>query len=265
MKNIITIGQLFLLFVAVVLVGAIAEAAPSKSALDIIKRAELNAAGFTDMVNRVSMILKDQDGNSSEREMLIKVLALDDGQSKSLTIFTKPSREKGIALLTHTHATENDEQWLYLPASKRVKKIASNKLGASFRGSEFTYEDISNQDNDQYRFELVSEEDCGSSRCFVVDRFPVFSESSYSRTRLYIDTVQYLLQKGEFFDKEKKLLKTMAATNYQKHSNGLWKPESLMMMNSQTHKSTELKTQDLQFDVGLQEKEFSRLSLRKIR
>lgn len=265
MKNLLLIAQLFFLFIAMVLVGAVAQASSDVQALDIVKRAEKNATGFSDMVNRVSMVLKDEEGNATEREMLIKVLALENGASKSLTIFTKPSREKGIALLTHTHDGKSDEQWLYLPASKRVKKIASNKLGASFRGSEFTYEDISNQNSDQYRFAYVTKAPCGEVQCFVLDRYPQFTGSSYSKTRLYIDEKQYLLQKGEFFDNDQELMKTMAATDYQQHDNGLWKPGAIVMSNHKTQKSTELTTQTVQFDVGLEEKEFSRLSLRRIR
>ena len=137
--------RLFLTFVAGFLVSMSCYAEVNLTAIEIIERAESNASGFKDMSNRLSMMLIDEDGDVSKREMLVKTITLKNGGSKTLTVFTKPSREKGIALLTHANPAKSDEQWLYLPASKRVKKIASNKKGASFRGSEFTYEDISIQ------------------------------------------------------------------------------------------------------------------------
>lgn len=251
--------------IAVAEIGVQNSAEKSVSALDIVKRAEKNATGFSDMTDRVIMSLTDEDGNVSEREMVVKTIVLGGGESRTLTLFTKPSREKGIALLTHAHISDNDEQWLYLPASKRVKKIASSNLGSSFRGSEFTYEDISNQRRDNYRFDLVTTEPCGANQCFVIDRVPNFDESSYSKTRLYIDKEQYLLQKGEFYDKENQLLKAMTVSDYTKHINGVWKPGSILMKNIQNTKSTELRSLDLQFDNGLKEKDFTKLSLRKIR
>jgi len=246
-------------------IGVQSSADTSMSALDIVKRAEKNATGFSDMTNRVIMSLVDEDGNVSEREMVVKTIALGGGESRTLTLFTKPSREKGIALLTHSHKSDSDEQWLYLPASKRVKKIASSNVGSSFRGSEFTYEDISNQRRDNYRFDLVTTEACGVRTCFVIDRVPNFDESSYSRTRLYIDKEQYLLQKGEFFDKGNQLLKMMTISDYTMHANGVWKPGAILMKNRQNTKSTELRSLDLHFNIGLKEKDFTKLSLRKIR
>ena len=241
------------------------EAVENKIGADIVRKAESNATGFSDMVNRVSMTLIDADGGVSEREMLIKIIALDDGESKTLTVFTKPVREKGIALLTHSHRSTADDQWLYLPASKRVKKVASNSVGSSFRGSEFTYEDIASQHRDHYRFDFVNTEPCGDKTCYVIDRFPEFDDSSYTKTRLYIDTEYYLVQKGEFYDLKKSLFKTMLANNYSKHKNGVWKPESIVMENHNTQEKTEIRSLELQFDVGLSEREFSKLSLRKIR
>jgi len=241
------------------------EAVETKSGVDIIRKAEMNATGFKDMVNRVSMTLVDAEGAVSEREMLIKVIALEEGESKTLTVFTKPAREKGFALLTHSHRSTADDQWLYLPASKRVKKVASTSVGSSFRGSEFTYEDIATQHRDHYRFDFVNTESCGDKTCYVVDRFPEFDESSYSKTRLYIDSEYYLVQKGEFYDVKETLFKTMLANNYSKHKHGIWKPESIVMENHNTREKTEIRSLELQFDVGLSEREFSKLSLRKIR
>jgi hypothetical protein len=240
-------------------------AVETKNGVEIIRRTELNATGFKDMVNRVSMTLIDAEGGVSEREMLIKIIALDEGESKTLTVFTKPTREKGFALLTHSHRSSADDQWLYLPASKRIKKVASNSVGSSFRGSEFTYEDIASQHRDHYRFDFINTESCGDRKCYVIDRFPEFGESSYTKTRLYIDTENYLIQKGEFFDDKKFLFKTMLANGYTKHKNGIWKPERIVMENHNTHEKTEIRSLELQFDVGLSEREFSKLSLRKIR
>ena len=177
------------------LLFAVSTQAEDLSGRDIIDRARKNSSGFDD---------------KSEREMLLKARTDDSGDSSSLSIFTAPQREKGIALLTHAKPGEGDEQWLYLPSTKRLKRITGSNRTSSFRGSEFTFEDLSDQNPDDYRFERVEDEACGQLQCYVVDRFPGKAlESSYSKTRTWIDTTHYRPMKAEFYDASGKLLKNV--------------------------------------------------------
>lgn len=253
----------FMMMGLLALETAMAEALTGR---EIIDRTRANSSGFEDMTHQVRMILIDEKADRSEREMLLKARVGSDGDSSSLSIFTAPQREKGIALLTHARKGKGDEQWLYLPSTKRLKRITGSSRTSSFRGSEFTFEDLSDQNPDSYRFDYVTEEACGELRCFVVDRFPGADlDSSYSKTRLWIDTSHYRPFKADFYDVDGKLFKSMQAYDYQQFENRYWNPAKVVMTNLQTQKATELVSVDLKLNTGLKESEFSELAIRSWR
>ena len=117
----------------------------------------------------------------SRRELHISTLEVDGDGDKSLTVFDSPRDVKGTAFLSHTHATEPDEQWLYLPALKRVKRISSRNKSGSFMGSEFAYEDISSQELEKYRYKWLRDETLDDRHTVVVEYYPVYENSGYTR------------------------------------------------------------------------------------
>lgn len=239
--------------------------AQTPDANDIIERSKANGKGFRDLVQQVKMVLVDADGDTTERLMEMKALTENDGSTYSLLTFTAPRREKGIALLTVAESEAADKQYLYLPSTRRTKRILSHNRNASFRGSEFTFEDLSDQSTKDYRFELKGEEACGDSQCYVLDRFPRSDESSYSRTRLWIDQTHYRLMKADFYDREQQLLKSMKTQGYRQADAQYWYPELVVMNNHQTGKSTRMESVELQINGGLKQREFTELALRQQR
>ena len=114
--------------------------------LEIAVEADRRDTGFHDSQASMRMILRNKRGDESTREIRVRTLEqLDDGD-KSLTIFDRPADVRGTNFLTFTHKTGPDDQWLYLPALKRVKRISSRNKSGPFMGSEFAYEDISSQE-----------------------------------------------------------------------------------------------------------------------
>ena len=98
------------------------------------------------------MEISNGRGSSATRELRIAILELPGEASRSLTVVEEPKDVSGTALLTHTDAQGRDEQWLYLPALSRVKRIASSGRSGPFMGSEFSYEDFSAQSAEQFDF-----------------------------------------------------------------------------------------------------------------
>lgn len=252
--------------VALMVLFSIPLQAETLSGRDIIDRAYQNSSGFIDMTHRIRMVLIDESGDRTEREMLLKARIGDNGEASSLSIFTAPQREKGIALLTKADKNDTDEQWLYLPSTKRLKRITGASRTSSFRGSEFTFEDLSDQKPDHYRFQRAEDEPCGELRCYVVDRFPgEGQESSYSKTRMWIDTQHFRPMKADFYDVDGKLLKSMQAYGYSQFDNQFWNPARLLMTNLNTGKATELVSLDLKINTGLKASEFTELAIRSWR
>jgi len=140
---------------------------PEEQGMSIAVEADSRDNGFGDFSADMLMILKNKQGEESTRELRSQNLEVENDGDKSLTIFDKPRDVQGTALLTFTHKTGSDDQWLYLPALKRVKRIASNNKSGPFMGSEFAYEDISSQEVEKYTYKYLQDEQLGGEDVFV--------------------------------------------------------------------------------------------------
>ena len=120
--------------------------------LKIAKAAYENGRGFTDMVSDQLMILIDPKGKEVIREVSGKTLENLDPEDgdKSITFFKTPKDVEGTVMLSHTHISDDDDQWLYLPALGRVKRISSSNKSGAFMGSEVAFEDFSGTDYRKY-------------------------------------------------------------------------------------------------------------------
>ncbi|PCJ44461.1 MAG: outer membrane lipoprotein-sorting protein [Moraxellaceae bacterium] len=242
-----------------------AETAEEKG-LAIFEEADQRGEGYVDTTSGMLMILKDKRGNTSEREMRVKGLEGVDGEGdKTLMIFDTPKDQKGTALLTFSHSNKSDDQWLWLPALKRVKKIASKKKSGPFMGSEFSFEDIGGSEVDEYTYKYLKDETIEGQKCFVVESYPKDKYSGYTRVVTWIDQEHYRTLKVEFYDRKKSHLKTLTATGFKLYNDKFWRPDMLEMINHQTGKSTVLNTKDTVFMAGLKESDFTKNSLKRAR
>ena len=128
---------------------------PEQKGLAIAVEAQKRNEGWVDSRVDAKMVLENKQGEKSERNMRLRaleVISATDGD-KSLTYFLSPADVQGTALLSFTHFKTPDDQWLYLPALKRVKRIASANKSGSFVGSEFAFEDLLAQEVERARRE----------------------------------------------------------------------------------------------------------------
>ncbi len=172
---------------------------------------------------------------------------------------------KGTAFLSFTHKTGSDDQWLYLPALKRVKRIASNNKSGPFMGSEFAYEDISSQEVEKYTYRYIGEEAFEDRNHFVVERDPVDPKSGYSRQVAWLDTNEYRVWKVEFYDRRGSLMKTLTVADYNQYLDQYWRASRWMMVNHKTGKETDLNWEEFVFANGFDDKDFNRNSLARAR
>jgi len=126
--------------------------------------------GFGDYTADMTMTLKNKQGKESTRIIRSKTLEVQGDGDKSLSIFDTPRDVKGTAFLSFSHRTGDDEQWLYLPALKRVKRINSRNKSGSFMGSEFAYEDIASQETEKYTYKHLREEEYEGQLCFIGEK-----------------------------------------------------------------------------------------------
>ncbi len=257
------IGLLLPLFLMPI--SATAETAAEKG-LAIIEEADKRDSGWNDSRSRLTMILQNRHGDKSTRELRSMSLEVQDDGDKTLTIFDIPKDVKGTAFLNFTHKVGDDDQWIFLPALKRVKRIASRNKSGSFMGSEFAYEDIASQEVEKYTYNWLRDETYEGRECFVVESYPVdIKNSGYTRIVSWIDKTEYRSWKVEFYDRKKSHLKTLTFKNYRQYLNQYWRADEMDMINHQNGKSTRLISNSYNFRTGLTEKDFTRSSLIRVR
>lgn len=260
------------LFIALVLTGAsIAAAVEDNSSeqrgFEIAARSDRTDRGFGDSKVRLTMILRNQAGKESSRSLSISTLEIEDENlgDKSVIVFETPADIKGTALLSHAKILEPDDQWLYLPALKRIKRISSVNKSGPFVGSEFAFEDFTTQELNKYSYRYLREEACGDLVCDVVERIPLYEYSGYTRQISWIDQQDFQARKVEFYDRRGDLLKTLTLTDYRQYEDRYWRPHRLAMINHRTGKETDLIYSDFVFGTGLTDKDFVKGKLKQLR
>ena len=221
--------------------------------------------GFGDFTAELTMILKNRHGEQSERYIRSKTLEVIGDGDKTLSIFDKPRDVKGTAFLSFSHKEGADDQWLYLPALKRVKKISSNNKSGPFMGSEFAFEDLSSQEVEKYTYKYVGDDVLDGMNCFILERDPVDPKSGYTKQIVWIDKEEYRTLKIDFYDRKSSLLKTLTFSNYKQYLDKYWRASEMFMVNHQTGKSTRLEWKDYKFATGLTDRDFDKNSLKRAR
>ena len=256
---------------AVIALAALAAAMPAAAqtpeerGLEIAVEADRRDTGFGDHISNMRMVLRNRHGQESTRQMRSRTLEQENDGNKSLIIFDDPADVKGTAFLSFTHKTGPDDQWLYLPALKRTKRIASANKSGPFMGSEFAYEDLSSQEVEKYTYKYLRDEMLDDRDHFVIERYPVDPKSGYTRQIVWIDKAEYRVWQVEFYDRKESLLKTLTMHDYNQYLDQYWRADRMDMVNHQTGKSTTLTWSDYEFRNGLRESDFNRNALAKAR
>ena len=238
---------------------------PQEKGLAIATEADRRNDGFGDTSATMLMILRNRHGEESKREIRSRALEVKADGDKSMIIFDRPRDVAGTALLTFTHKTDDDDRWLYLPAVKRVKRIASSNKSGPFMGSEFAYEDLGSQEPEKYTYKWLRDESYGGKDCFVSERYPVDKDSGYTGQVVWMDKAEYRPLKIEFYDRKQSLLKTLTLTDHQQYLDKYWRPLKLDMVNHQTGKSTTLLFKDYKFRNGFNDRDFDQNALQNAR
>ena len=189
-------------------------------------------------------------GGQSVRKFDFKARNIPNG-NQNLLVFSWPGDIRETSLLTIGATGRDDDQWIFLPAAQRVKRISSSSRSGSFVGSEFAYEDMVDQGLDDFTYLWVREEGC----CNVVETYPKFS-SGYSKEVVWFDKKTGLPTQIEYYPKRGSKQKTLTVSGYNKYGN-VWRPGLMHMENSLNGRSTDLAWSGFKFNVGLADSEFS--------
>jgi len=265
-KNIAAIAALALMLVST---PTIAET-PEEKGYEIAARSDRTDRGFGNQEVRSTMILRNGQGQESTRELFQRTLEIADESAgdKSIIIFESPADVEGTAMLSHAQILEPDDQWLFLPALKRVKRISSKNKSGPFLGSEFAFEDFTSQELGKYEYKYLRSETCPNASAFtcdVVERSPKYEYSGYTKQISWIDQKDYQVRQIDFYDRKNEHMKTLTFEKYKKYNGKYWRFHKLKMVNHQKGKSTDFIFDEYKFGIDLSDNDFEKGVLERVR
>ena len=243
--------------------------ASAQKGLAIAEETSRRDDGFGDFSVEGQMVLKNKAGKESVRKFKTTTFEIADPTigDKSIIVFSEPRDVRGTALLTHTKIEpDDDSQWIFLPALKRVKRISSSNRTGKFVSSEFSYEDLGSEEVADNEHVWISDGPCptdASLTCAMVESTPKNKKSGYSKRVSYTDLDEYRVHKIEFYNRRGDLEKILTFADYKQYEGQYWRAHDMLMENMQTGKSTRLSWGPYTFRAGLSERSFTPQALEK--
>jgi hypothetical protein len=223
---------------------------PEEKGQKIAVDAHNTNAGWATERSQLTMLLVSAQGDQTTRKLNIDTRELANDGDRSRVTFEWPADVKGTRMLTWSHKDGNDDQWLYLPAIKRVKRISASDKSGSFMGSEVAYEDLGSQEPEKYRYKWLADAKENGRDCWQLERVPVSKTSGYARHVVWMDKEWFLPVHIDYYDRKNELLKTSLYSGHQKYGK-TWRVNKIEVANVQTKKKTVLTWTDRQFGVKL--------------
>jgi outer membrane lipoprotein-sorting protein len=225
-----------------------------------IMEAVYNNPGGDDVQGQLEMRLTNKQGDQRVRQL--QQFIKDEGDTeKTIMFFLSPADVKNTSFMSWSYADgRDDDQWIYLPALKRVKRISSDSKSDAFMGSDFTYDDLGDRHPNEDNHQLLKEETVGSTPCYVVESTPKDEDYMYSKTVTWVAKDSFIGLKRDFYDEDGKLLKSLHIKKYEQIS-GFWMILETEMHNVQKDHRTTMKFTNVQINQGIPASKFTERSM----
>jgi outer membrane lipoprotein-sorting protein len=249
-----------------VVVAALVLAGPAagQSGLEIMqKQRELH--GVRDEEEQQALTLVDRHGATRQRRLVLALLRTSGGLDKILVRFTAPRDIENTALLTWEARDGSDDQWLYLPAVRKPKRIAASHKQNRFMGTDFSYEDLRHEALTLHRYAVIASESVDGQDCFVIEAVPATerqaADSGYSKRRLWVRRDNLATVRREYYDRRGRLEKIETLRRLVNIRGTAWRANEVEMRDVQQGSTTRVAVERRVVDAGLLESFFSEAGL----
>jgi hypothetical protein len=218
----------------------------------------------------MEMILIDKNG--STRERTIRSFSRDVGEdTHTIMFFESPADVKDTGFLTYDYDDDakDDDQWLYLPALKKTKRIASSDKSGSFMGSDFSYADMTDRKLDRYDYTLMQETDVDGVKAWQIESIPKteeeIDETGYTKSIVFVRQDNFVMIRSVNWVKKGNRLKYFDVKKLEQ-IDGIWVPTEMHMTTKKgkaTLHKTVLKSHDVRFNQEIDDDLFSVRQLEK--
>ena len=231
------------------------EATARLSGQEIMEKVYHNPKG-DDMQSELTMTLINARGEERVRQ-LKQFTKTDDDTEKKIMFFLSPADVRNTSFMNYSYADgRDDDQWIYLPALRRVRRISSDGKSDNFMGSDFTYDDLGERHPDEDTHTLKGEEVMDGQACYVVESIPKDASYMYSKTITWVMKDSFLGLKREFYDRDGKLLKTLQIKEFDQVDD-FWTILETEMHNVQRSHRTVMSLKNVEYNTGLRDNQFT--------
>ncbi len=243
MKKILSI----LIFTSILLTSLSAQTG-SEIMQKVIDEQKVNSSAMD-----ILMTLVEKDGDTGTRR--IQTLILNENNlTKTITLFLEPASVRNTRFLTVENSGRADDQWIFLPSLRKVKRIAVGDKDGSFMGSDFSYSDMGSSGSsiDDSTQTILREEKYNGQNCFVVESIPdAGTDNNYGKYITWVDKTSWLTLKVKFYSKDGRTqIKELNSENIVKE-NGHWLAKKITMETLESGHKTILEIKQVKYDIPL--------------
>jgi len=203
----------------------------------------------------------DAKGKISDKRWSMERLG-SHGRSKAVLRFTAPAEVKGVALLVVNHPDRASDQWMWIPALERDRRVALQDRSTSFFGTDFSFEDLEERDVDQYDYAMSGDDTIDGAACWKIQSTPRESKSSqYTRSIVWIRKDNYAFARIENYVKDR-AVRRLNYSNIQSVQ-GIWTARQLEMTDLARGSRTRLTLDKLEYNVPLKDADFTLQAIRR--
>ena len=254
---------------ALALLSIPASAGDDADGFEVMQAVDQRPEGLTQR-SGLKLELTDRRGKIRQQETI--ALRKYYGEDKRQVMFyLEPSNVHDTAFLTYDYADRNveDDQWLYLPALRKTRRISASDRGDYFLGTDLSYEDLKRQNKvslDDWRFSRAGIADIDGVATIKIEGVPVSDEVAeelgYGRAAWYVDPITHTIRKTENWDTKNNHLKTTVFSDFRQIDN-IWTVHEILVKNHKTGHQTRLSISNVAYDIPIDDAVFEERSLRR--
>jgi hypothetical protein len=249
--------------------GVAPAADEARALLERVRELNRTTRNWTDRTQRMALTIVDRRGGEYHRDLEVRTKKYGDDASRSIMVFHAPPQVRGLGFLQWIAAGEPDRQWLWLPASKRVRQISGGGRRDSFAGTDFSYEDLAimgeaiDWSEAEAHAALAGEEAVDGQLSDIVELTPTpAADVHYGKVRLWIGRDDQVVRRYQFLDSDGQVAKTLLLTDI-RDVGGIPAAHRMEMRNERSGSHTTVVISELRYNSGLADEQFTQRRLEK--
>jgi len=259
--------KVFIFFITIIFLISLTEFAYSQlTGRDIMLKVD-EQQSVNSQYGKTKMTLINKRGKKRVRDVLRYEKSYNGEKgidTKSLIFFEYPLdiRGTGLLLWNYEDIKKDDDRWLYLPALKKIRRIAGESKNDYFMGTDFTYDDMGGREVDEDIHGLLGQEEINGINCYKVKSISVDKNDMYSKKIVWVIHEKWVVSRVDFYDNKGKLFKELKATDFRKVNN-VWTPFKLHMENFIKNHQTVIEVEEIKYNTEINDQIFTTTTLQR--